>query len=129
MNTSANAANTIAELIGDGDGLVRVDLQGMAEFRELARRREDTRLAALLADSALYSRLYTDCLTSREVADLLGIPVRLVRELASHGPTPVTRVHGHLLAFGLPAIRYGNKLRFPRKAIEQILGRPVRLVR
>lgn len=126
MRTGGGFDNSIAEMVGKGGGLVRFELASMAEFDQLQRHADATNQTARAARLALRRYLAGGgWLTSYQVARELDIPVRLVRELAAHGTTPVSRVNGHFLVFGLPAIRFGNEFRFPRPAIEQILGRPI----
>jgi len=115
-------------------GLEHFDIGDVTELHEaaaeLTRAQREVRIARWRLQNQLslgpWKASPGPWMTSTEVADAFGIPVRLVRELASHGPIPVGRRGDQLTIFGLPAIRYGWRLLYPRREIEALVGRPPR---
>ena len=126
MKTLNYFGNWILPLAKDGPDLAYFEQREVDELIRLSDRVTETRLAFQAAFRSLEQFRRESLLTSIQVANELGIPLRLVWEMAAQGTTPVRRANGQVLVFGLPAVKVGRQYRFPRSAIEQILGRPIR---
>ena len=124
MATNIDRTSPVGSALSANAGrLDRSRAADLATLEHLARRRRQLDRERERARRELEDHVHRVSLDSEEAAALLGVSVRLVRELARLGPTRFARRDGQDVVLGLPSFRYRGGYRFLHHDIEPLLGR------